>query len=674
LGSDRFVGLLYYQTVSRGEQELGTLRQIQDTDLQVTGTEVAAALEAILNSQTFRTAKAQQKFLRYVVELTLAGESKQIKEVSIGMDVLRPGKPFDPRLDNIVRVEARKLRLRLAKYYETEGAQDPIRIDLPPGGYVPVFRSTLTAGERPTFAGHENGSTEPALSLDALANLGGPRKFAWFRTRVGIAVSSIVLLFAVASAVASVKLRSQPVVRSAPSVAVLPFRNLGEIREDESFSDGLADELIDSLGTVPGLRVVARTSAFQFRNGGADIHEIARKLKVQMVLEGSVAKYGDHLRISAQLDDTNTGYRLWSATFDRRANDALDVQREISLAIVQDLERRFSMPKVAVASTALDKTKPVSPEAYRDYLRGVYFWNKNSAAGLQAAISYFQKAVFEDPGYARAWAGLARCYVGLPSFFALSANEAASKIRDGAQKSLALDSVQGESHIYLGYAAMLVHDWPAAAKEFEIGLALEPGNAVGHRWYANYLLLIGQPAKALTEDRLAEDLDPVSPYMMVGTARTLRILGRDDEAVALLKKALDLDPGFVSAHQGLADVYLHQKKYPETFAELRIAEQEGGDSPRHIGSLAYAYAVSGRPEEAHRGLTTLLNHPRGSVFAAKAIAQIYIGLDDRDRAFEFLSKAIDAENTSLLLKVDPLYAALRPDPRFSELLAQMNLQ
>jgi predicted Zn-dependent protease len=197
---------------------------------------------------------------------------------------------------------------------------------------------------------------------------------------------------------------------------------------------------------------------------------------------------------------------------------------------------------------------------------------------------------------------------------------------------------------------------------------------VGHRWYANYLLLIGQPAKALTEDRLAEDLDPVSPYMMVGTARTLRILGRDDEAVALLKKALDLDPGFVSAHQGLADVYLHQKKYPETFAELRIAEQEGGDSPRHIGSLAYAYAVSGRPEEAHRGLTTLLNHPRGSVFAAKAIAQIYIGLDDRDRAFEFLSKAIDAENTSLLLKVDPLYAALRPDPRFSELLAQMNLQ
>jgi TolB-like protein/Tfp pilus assembly protein PilF len=653
---------------------LGTLGQIQDTDLQVAGADVAAALEAILNSQTFRAAKAQQKFLRYVVELTLAGESKQIKEVSIGMDVLRPGKPFDPRLDNIVRVEARKLRLRLAKYYETEGVHDPTRIDLPPGGYVPVFRSIPTAGDGPALASQENDSAEPAQTSDAPANLGAPRKIAWLRTRVGITASCVGLLFAVATAAAYIELRSKPVARLAPSVAVLPFRNLGEIREDESFSDGLADELIDSLGTVPGLRVVARTSAFQFRNGEADIHEIARKLKVQMVLEGSVAKYGDHLRISAQLDDTNTGYRLWSATFDRRANDALDVQREISLAIVQDLQRRFSMPKAAAASTALDKTKPVNPEAFRDYLRGVYFWNKNTAAGLQTAISYFQKAVSEDPGYARAWAGLARCYVGLPSFSALSANDAASKIRDGAQKSLALDSVQGESHIYLGYAAMLVHDWPTAAKEFEIGLALEPGNAVGHRWYANYLLLIGQPAKALTEGQLADDLDPVSPYMMVGTARTLRILGRDDEAVALLKKALDLDPGFVSAHQGLADVYLHQKKYAETFAELRIAEQEAGGSPRHIGSLAYAYAVSGRPDEARSGLNTLLNNPKGSVFAAKAIAQIYIGLGDRDRAFEFLGKAIDAENTSLLLKVDPLYAALRSDPRFGELLAQMNLQ
>ncbi len=636
---------------------MGTLGPILDTDVQqVAATDVVAALEAVLNSHAFRTAKAQQKFLRYVVELTLAGESNQIKEVSIGMDVLRPGKPFDPRLDNIVRVEARKLRLRLAKYYEAEGVQDPMRIDLPPGGYVPAFRNAAAGSQ---------------IAMEPPPPTG---RYSWFRTRAGFAAVGAIVFVVVGCVAAFRAWYSEPVMRSAPSVAVLPFKNLGDIREDESFSDGLADELIDSLGTVPGIRVVARTSAFQFRNGEADIHEIARKLKVQMVLEGSVAKYGDHLRISAQLDDANTGYRLWSATFDRQANDALDIQREISLAIVHDVERRFSIRKSTAASTSLDKAKPVSPEAYRDYLRGVYFWNKNTATGLQTAIGYFQKALSEDPRYARAWAGLARCYVGLPSFSALSAGEAAARIREGAQKSLALDGAQGESHIYLGYAAMLVHDWPMAAKEFGIGLELEPGNAVGHRWFANYLLLIGQPEKALAEDRLAEDLDPVSPYMMVGTARTLRILSRDEEAVALLKKALDLDPAFVAAHQGLADVYLHQKRYTEAFAELKAAGQGTDNSPRQIGSLSYVYAVTGHPEEARRGLNMLLDTAKESVFPAKAIAQIYIGLGERDRAFEFLRRAIDAENTSLLLKVDPLYASLRSDPRFGELLAQMSLR
>lgn len=647
---------------------------------RVTSAEISAELERVLNSQTFRHAKAQQNFLRYVVERTLSGEAKQIKEISIGIDVFRRGTPYDPRLDNIVRVEARKLRLRLGKYYETEGLENPFRIDLPHGGYVPTFRCTadpvlLPEAEQPALpAGFKDIPEAIVAPVEKVHNRLTPRRLARLLSRRTFAIAAMIAVSAAALLGGYIAWRSKRTIASEPSVAVLPFKNLGEIREDESFSDGLADELIDSLGSVPGLRVVARTSAFQFRDGKGDIREIGRKLKVRMLLEGSVAKYGDRLRISAQLDDANTGYRLWSASFDRNAKDALDVQREISRAIVDDVQHRFSMPKSAGAVTALEKPSSVNPEAYRDYLRGVYFWNKNTAAGLETAISYFRKALSEDDAFARAWAGLARCYVGLPSFSALSAREAALKIRDAAEKSLALDRSQGESHIYLGYAAMLVHDWPTAAKEFRIGLDLEPGNAVGHRWYANYLLTIGKPENALVEDRLAEDLDPVSAYMMVGTARTLRILGRDGEAITLLKKALVLDPGFGAAHQGLADVYLDQKKYAGAFEELKLAEQNMGDSPRRTASLGYAYALAGQTEEARRRLDALLSTANHDTFPAKAAAQIYIGLGENDRAFELLSKAIDVENTSLLLKVDPLYASLRSDPRFGKLLAQMSLQ
>ncbi len=661
---------------------------------QVPPAEITAELERILDSETFRTAKAQQNFLHYVVERALAGEAKQIKEIAIGLDVFRRGALFDPRLDNIVRVEARKLRLRLAKYYESEGSSNPVRIGLPQGGYVPAFRlAPETVGkpqaEEASSPGFFSKEVPEAISegrlapIEAGVNLPATRqgtgrsKLVHGVTAIRLwAFASAAILAVCAAALLGVYIegRTQKTVAAEPSVAVLPFRNLGEIREDRSFSDGLADELIDSLGSVPGLRVVARTSAFQFSAGKGDIREIGRKLNVHMLLEGSVAKYGDRFRISAQLDDASTGYRLWSTSFDRSAKDALDVQREISLEIADDLKQSISRPKSNFAPVAFGRPASVDSEAYRDYLRGIYFWNKNTAEGLETAIGYFQKALSEDPKFARAWAGLARCYVGLPSFSALSAREATMRIREAAEKSLALDRRQGESHIYLGYAAMLVQEWPTAAKEFRTGLDREPDNAVGHRWYGNYLLTIGQPEQALLEDRLAEDLDPVSPYMMVGTARTLRILGRDQEATVLLKKALILDPTFVAAHQGLADLYLHQKRYEEALDELKIAERDPGGNPRKTATLGYAYALAGRTGEARRRLNELLSTANSDTFPARAAAQIYIGLGEKDHAFEFLSKAINIENPSLLLKVDPLYASLRSDPRFGKLLAQMNLQ
>jgi serine/threonine-protein kinase len=452
---------------------------------------------------------------------------------------------------------------------------------------------------------------------------------------------------------------------------VLPFRNLG-VTNDDSFSDGLADELIDSLGSVPGLRVVARSSAFQFKSGGADIRQIGKRLNVRMVLEGSIRQYGDRLRISVEMDDATNGYRVWSASYDRDSKDALDVQREISKAIVDRLERQFS-PVYARAVPSLANEAPVDPEAYRDYLRGIYFWNKNTAAGHKTAIGYLEQALSRDPGYARAYAALARCYIGLPSFSIMPAREAARRAHEFAQKSLELDPGQGEPHIYLGYAAMLSYDWVTAEREFEKGLQMEPGNAVAHRWYANYLLNVGNAAKALTENQIAESLDPVSPYVMIGTARVLHLLGRDDDAIAQNKKVLLLDPNFAVAHQGLGEAYLQQKLYSQAIAEEELAVEESGHNPARVASLAYCYAVSGHKLEARRLLENLLATRSGAI-AAKLGAEIYSGLGDKDHAFEYLAKAVEEQDNGILLKLDPAYSDLRTDPRFRTLLDQMRLQ
>ena len=618
-------------------------------------------LEKILASRTFRTAEAQKKFLRYVVECTLEGRVDQIKEFAIGSDVFARGGSFDPRIDNIVRVEARKLRVRLARYYETEGAPSSVRIVLPPRGYVPAFQIDAAPDGAPVA------STEPPAPITSV-----PASSAAWTQRRWIAWAAGSLAFvALAVLIWAVSHRSQPATPEVPSIAVLPFQNLGATNDD-SFSDGLADELIDSLGSVPGLRVVARSSAFQFKSGSADIRQIGKRLNVRTVLEGSIRQYGDRLRINVEMDDATNGYRVWSASYDRDAKDALDVQREISKAIVDRLERQFS-PAYARALPSLANEAPVDPEAYRDYLRGIYFWNKNTAAGHKTAIDDLQQALSRDPGYARAYAALARCYIGLPSFSLMPAREAARRAREFAQKSLELDPAQGEPHIYLGYAAMLSYDWATAAREFEKGLQMEPGNAVAHRWYANYLLNVGDAAKALAENQIAESLDPVSPYVMIGTARALHLLGRDDDAIAQNKKVLLLDPNFAVAHQGLGEAYLQKKMYSQAIAEEERAVAESGHNPARVASLAHCYAVAGNQPEARRLLENLLATRSGAI-AAKLEAEIYSGLGDKDHAFEYLAKAVEERDNGVLLKLDPVYNDLRTDPRFGTLLAQMRLQ
>ena len=657
-------------------------------------------LERVLSSRTFHAAEGQKKFLRYAVEQTIAGRSNEVKEYSVGVEVFERGQYFDPRLDNIVRAEARKLRSRLAKYYETEGEQDLVRIEFPSRGYIPTFREVDLPGAAPPEtaslttlepetrkAPNQTDRPDEPVSVEAITlpkmdrsppssdDSATPLANAYpSRQWRNVALLSLALL------ITSVVIYAARVGRSkgkpfpgSPSIAVLPFHNLGDTK-DESFSDGLTDELIDSLGRVQGLHVVARTSAFQFRGKTLDIREIGEKLNVRTVLEGSVRIYGNRLRITAQLDDATNGYRVWSDSYERDFKDALFIQRDIAQAIVAALGAEFAQnggPNQLKFSPS--KTVPVSTEAYQDYLRGVYFWNKQTADSINTAIGYFERAIAGDPGYAPAYTDLARCYVNMPVFSGMRARDIIPRIRTLALKALELDSSLAEPHIDLAYVSFLSYDWAGAETEFKKGLELSPGSAVAHRWYSVYLYSVGRLEEALAESVTSQQLDPVSPYMLDGTARSLYMLRRYDEAIEQFKKTLALDSQHSNAHLGLGLTYMQKHMYPEALAELQLAHQQMRNSPAAAGDLAYAYAVSGNVSEAHRILNEFLEQAAHGLFPPIPIAEVYVGLGDKDRAFEWLTKAINAQDVNLYLKADPIYDPLRSDPRFAQLLERARL-
>ncbi len=407
---------------------------------------VLAQLEKILLSRTFRSAEGQKNFLRYAVERTIEGQDC-IKEYSIATQVLGRAESFDPRKDSIVRVEARKLRARLVKYYEEEGEQDQVRIEFLKGSYVPVF-SNAVPDAAAVLAPEETESIPapiPEVSVTpAVASKSFPVR------NITIAASLLIM----AGLVYLVVVRSKPdPVSTASSIVVLPFANLGDDKTDESFSDGLTEELIDSLARVPGLHIVARNSAFQYKGKPTDVRKIGKELNVRTVLEGSVRKEGRRVRITAQLDDASTGYHLWSASYEKEMKDILAIQSEISQAITSSLGMQLAGKNATDGSKIpLGDSPALNPEAYQDYLHGLAFLNKRNAEDVRTAMGYFQQAIGKDPNYALAYLGLAHSYANIPIYAAIPSREAASQIREAASKALASDSTLGEAHFDLALA------------------------------------------------------------------------------------------------------------------------------------------------------------------------------------------------------------------------------
>jgi TolB-like protein/tetratricopeptide (TPR) repeat protein len=570
----------------------------------------------------------------------------------IGTQALGREESFDPRLDPIVRTQARKLRARLAKYYETEGLTDTLIIEYPKGSYAPVF--------------HERRAETPPQPIVAVPNAAAP---VLPRRWIAIALAAFVLVTA-AAVYFWQKSETRPALAGSASIAVMPFLNIGG-NEDEFLSDGLTEELIDSLGQVPWLQVVARTSAFRFKGKGLTTREIAEQLKVSTLLEGSIRKSGNRLRVSVQLNNASDGAHLWSGSFDRDSNDTHDVQLEIAKSVTDVLSIRFARGSRPETPAFTGANQPV-PSAYQSYLRGRFFWNKISASTWNTAVEQFKQAIALDPSFAPAYSALADSYVMAPPLTGVLPLEVVPKIREAAMKALELDSRLGEAHFDLAVCAQYEFDWATAEKEFRRGLELSPGNAVGHLWYAKFLAIQGRKDEVLVQRRIAAELDPVSPYAVQSVGGYFSVTGRYDEAISHFRAALTLDPQFGLAHQGLGVAYLLKGNRDEAVAEMKEANRLMG-GPARTALLGYVYGSAGKTEEARKILDDFLKRYGHEPISALSIAHVYIGLGDKDRAFEWLEKAVDQRDLDLTLQWDSLYDSLRRDPRYHTLLSKMRL-
>jgi len=636
----------------------------------ISPSEVREQLNRIVSGQTFKAAEREKAFLRYVVERTIEGRGAELKEYTIGVEAFERGDGFDPRRDTIVRTEARNVRRRLARYYEEEGHGDPVRIELPKGGYTPQFvRPTQTDSEPVVNGPPRVPEVQPAVM--AAPELPSTRAV---RTRSKLSrlsrgwvagLAGALTILAIAWRYAPSFSRSGPSLDAA-SIAVLPFRDLsgGRDKEGEILSDGLTEELIESLTRIPHLRVVARASAFSYQGRAVDIGKAGRQMRVRNILEGSIRISNGRVRIVAKLEDTTNGYQLWSQSFDRKFDDILTVQDQISTAIMQSLGVQLT------GAANLKTGSAPSPATYQDFLQGLYFLNQNTAENIRTSIHYFDRAVASDPGFAPAYSGLAAGYAAIAGFTSTPSQEVVPRIRAAASKALELDDTLGEAHLFLARADTYEAKWPEAGKQYWRALELSPGSAAVHRYYGDYLLRTGHLEQALAEARIALELDPLSPPVARFVGEMLYYLGRPDDSIAQLQKALQLNPTSGLLHQELGLVYTSR---PSTYQQAVVESERARDlmegDPWTTSQLGYAYALAGRTAEA-RDILRVLEASSPDQIRALALARVYVGLGDRDQAIAWLKKAVDQHDVNLYLHSDPVYAPLRADPRFRSLVMQ----
>jgi TolB-like protein/Flp pilus assembly protein TadD len=455
------------------------------------------------------------------------------------------------------------------------------------------------------------------------------------------------------------------------SLAVLPLESLSGDASQDYFADGMTDELITDLGQISALRVISRTSAMAYKHARRPLAEIARELNVEAVVEGTVLRSGERVRITAQLIQVPDEKHLWAQSYEGDLQDTLALQNSVARAIAKQIQVTLNPQEEA----ALKKSNPVNAEAYEAYLRGRYFWNKRTRDGIVRATDYFHRAIDADPNYARAYSGLADSYAlsGDWEYGILSPQDAFPKAKAAVTKALALDDNLGEAHTSLAFIHDLYDwDWAAAEREYRLALSLNPGYATAHHWYAWHLIVTGRNDEGIVELKKAESLDPLSLIISADLADALCIAHRYDESVQQSQKTIEMDPHFGVAHYQLGQTLEQKHQHDEAIAEFRRAIELAGGNTTFESNLANAFAVSGRKVEAMKMVQDLEGRQSQDSSTSASIALIYVGLGDSDHAMIWLNKAYQARfNPSILMR--PGFDPLRSDPRFQDLLHRIGL-
>ncbi|MGA9135850.1 MAG: tetratricopeptide repeat protein, partial [Candidatus Sulfotelmatobacter sp.] len=455
------------------------------------------------------------------------------------------------------------------------------------------------------------------------------------------------------------------------SIAVLPLQNLSNDPAQEYFVDGITDELITDLAQLGSLRVISRTSVMHYKGGNKMVPEIGRELGVEALIEGTVERVGDQVKIRVQLIDAANDRHLWARSYEHEFKDVLLLESTVAHDIASEIE----MQEAAPSARAVPAKREVQPEAYDDYLKGNYFLNQRSEGALKKSIEYFQKAIGEDPTLAAAYAGLAGTYSILGSDV-LPARIARSKAREAATQALELDPESAEGHAAMGMIAFYYEwNWRQSEQEFRRAIELNSSCVRAHQWYSYYLRAMGRLSDALQEARQAQRLDPLSLQVSTSLAGRYRDLGQYDQAIALSQRTLELDPNFAPAHEMLAAVYEQQGKFPSAIAEWQKAAELSHDNPGTLAALGHAYALSGNRLEAHKILLRLELISKRHYVADWDMAVLCTGLGDRDAAFRHLKKSYEERESQMpFLMQDHRLTSLKKDPRFQDLLRRIGLQ
>jgi len=595
-------------------------------------------LKRILSSAAFADSERLCALLSFLVEQTLLGHGDELKESVAAVEVFGRAAGFDPKSDSLVRVQMRNLRRRLDQYYAGPGSRDPVRIELPRGTYVPEFRLPAAAGlkERKRPIAWPK-SLDRRVALVAMAALPFVAGFWWWLT-------------------------VRAAVPETGSVAVMPFSNVGGGAGNEYLADGFADELISVLERRPGLRVAARSLAFQFKGTEVDARAVAARLQVASVLEGTIQPEGDRLKVTARLVNGRTGKPVWAQSFDRPAGEAG--------AILDGIERGATAALKVAAPP--EKVHLPAPEIQELYLRAVWLRGQRDTVSREQGFQYLEQVASRDPAFAPGLSAFAiacagRCYHAAPH-----REKWAAKARESAWKALAADGTDPKAHAALGWLNWFYErDWPAAETEFRRALQLNPNYAGAHNLYALGLTTRGRFAEALAEARRAREIDPLTYVVSTDLVLVNFLARRFDEAEKLSRSLLSVDRGYAPAHLLIGECLAARRQYTGAVRELRLIDTR--DDVEFLGRLGFVLARTGDRAaalDAARRISEL--NSGGDVCGSTAL--VYAGLGDHDKAFEWLNKAADRRETSVIFAgVDPFLDELHHESRFEILRKRLGL-